>query len=345
MIGQLKDEVRLLIQDYLSDPLPGRGIKALREQGRLHEAACAWAALALRGQRVLLTDQQAKLDLADEATDGKWVNRGLTLAPAGEAAWAFAGRFTMCPKASPACMRSCVGNRGQGRSKADGGAMDHGYVARCGRTIALAFDRPRFKQLLESEVRRAAYDAAYDGAKLAVRPDVASDEQRLAGFLASLRGKYDTIESSHPGGPVATVYGYTADPECLDWHDGVHRILSRKENNDADVMAALANGHSVAVVFDAKKGALPTRWRGYPVIDGDVHDLWFLRLDGPTVVGLSLKGRRLEKAMARAKGFAVAPETNRSIRIITPVPGTARRTDGSIIHTPLHPAESGGEQA
>ena len=174
--------------------------------------------------------------------------------------------------------------------------MDHGYVARNGRTLALAFDRPRFQQLLESEVRRAAYDAAYDGAKLAVRPDVASDEQRLAGFLASLG--------------VATIYGYTKRPECLGWDDGVHRILSRSENNDADVMAALASGHSVAVVFDAKKGALPTRWRGYPVIDGDVHDLWFTRLDGPTVVGLSLKGRRLEKAMARAKGFAVAPETN-----------------------------------
>tara|TARA_R100001224_G_scaffold9531_1_gene4959 strand:- start:473 stop:1423 length:951 start_codon:yes stop_codon:yes gene_type:complete len=305
MIGQLKDEVRLLVQDYLSDPLSGRGIKALREQGRLHEAACAWAALALRGQRVLLTGQQAKLDLAADHAEGKWVNVGLTLAPAGEASWAFAGRFTMCPKASPGCMRTCVGNRGQGRAKKDGGAMDHGYVARCGRTIALAFDRPRFKQLLESEVRRAAYDAAYDGAKLAVRPDVASDEQRLAAFLASLRGKFDNITV-----PVATIYGYTADPECLEWDDGVHRILSRKENNDADVMAALASGHSVAVVFDAKKGALPTRWRGYPVIDGDVHDLWFLRLDGPTVVGLSLKGRRLEKAMARAKGFAVAPETN-----------------------------------
>ena len=290
MTKPLKDEYRLLVQSYIDNPITGRDIKQLREQGRIHEASCAWAALALRGQRDILTTRQAKLDLA-EAKDTGYINVGLTLAPAGEAAWAFEGRFTACTDATPGCMRSCVGNRGQGRSTNDGGWADHGYVARCGRTIAWAFDPARFEQLLVDEVRRKEYDAAYAGAELAFRGDVASDYQTLSALIAS-----ET---------TATAYGYTKRSETLDWDDGVARILSRSERNDAEVMEALGHGHSVAVVFDAKKGELPSQWRGYPVIDGDVHDLWFLRINGPTVVGLSLKGRRLEKAIARSTGFAV----------------------------------------
>jgi len=291
MNGQLRPTYAALVASYIAKPLTGRGIRKLREADRLREASCAWAALALLGRRQLLTSQQAKLDLAEAKLTG-WVNVGLTLAPAGECSWAFQDRWTACPNATPGCIPTCVGNRGQGRSKKDGGGQDHGYVARCGRTIAWAFDSTRFEQLLVAEVNRKVYDVAYVGARLAFRADVASDHQTLAALIAR--------ETQ------AKPYGYTKRRECLDWNDGVHRILSRSERNEAEVIDALDCGHSAAVVFDAPKGALPTLWRGYPVIDGDVHDLWFLRLNGPTVVGLSLKGRRLEKAIARAKGFAVA---------------------------------------
>ena len=82
----------------------------------------------------------------------------------------------------------------------------------------------------------------------------------------------------------------------------------------------LNEGHGVAVVFDVnprKKSndqgekvydALPATWNGYPVIDGDLHDLWFLQaknITGPFVVGLRSKGTNAQRADAKSKGFAV----------------------------------------
>lgn len=296
--GPLKDEYYLTVQNYIAmsttSPITGRYVKQLREAGHLREASCAWAALALLGQRTLVTSSQAKLDLARKQGLG-WLNIGLTLAPAGECAWAFKDRFTACLNATAGCMPACVGKGGHGRSRKDGGMQDHGYVARCGRTIAWAYDADRFEYLLIQEVRTQERNADYVGLKVAFRGDIASDWQVLSSKVALAT--------------FVKAYGYTKRRETLDWKDGVVRVLSRSERNDDLVMDALACGHNAAVVFDVKKNQLPQTWRGFPVINGDLHDLWFLHLkDEPTIVGLSLKGNRLEKSIARAKGFAVKPE-------------------------------------
>ena len=74
----------------------------------------------------------------------------------------------------------------------------------------------------------------------------------------------------------------------------------------------LDEGIGVCVVFDVtarSKGPLPTTWRGYPVIDGDIDDLWFTRTpaSGPFVVGLRVKATtKGQLAEAIASGFAVA---------------------------------------
>jgi hypothetical protein len=60
----------------------------------------------------------------------------------------------------------------------------------------------------------------------------------------------------------------------------------------------LAAGGNVAVVF---AGPFPAEYLGYPVINGDAHDL--RHLDGRSVVvALSPKGR---KAKADTSGFVV----------------------------------------
>ena len=104
-------------------------------------------------------------------------------------------------------------------------------------------------------------------------------------------------------------YDYTAVPEYARRDDGVTRALSYKgtERSLRECLAHLARGGRVAVVFDIRKDdAKPATWHGYPVRDGDQHDVWPLYTGGGEVVGLYLKGFPDEKDRARASGFAVA---------------------------------------
>jgi hypothetical protein len=77
-----------------------------------------------------------------------------------------------------------------------------------------------------------------------------------------------------------------------------HLTFSRSETNDADCVGVLANGGNVAVVFAGDK---PTTWQGFPVIDGDEHDLRHLDPRGH-VVALSPKG---SKAKRDTSGFVL----------------------------------------
>ena len=75
-------------------------------------------------------------------------------------------------------------------------------------------------------------------------------------------------------------------------------ILADVRSNEADCLAVLASGRNVAVIF---KGGLPAAWRGYRVIDGDLHDLRHLDPKG-VVVGLSPKGAKAKRSQS---GFIV----------------------------------------
>ncbi len=77
----------------------------------------------------------------------------------------------------------------------------------------------------------------------------------------------------------------------------LHLTFSRSEINEADCLEVLAAGGNVAVVFADR----PATWNGYPVIDGDQHDLRHLDPKG-VVVGLSPKGL---KAKRDTSGFVV----------------------------------------
>jgi hypothetical protein len=76
-----------------------------------------------------------------------------------------------------------------------------------------------------------------------------------------------------------------------------HLTFSRSETNEAECMDLLADGFNVAAVFRK----VPRKWRGFTVIDGDIHDLRHLDPKG-VVVGLTPKGR---KAKADTSGFVI----------------------------------------
>jgi hypothetical protein len=60
--------------------------------------------------------------------------------------------------------------------------------------------------------------------------------------------------------------------------------------NETYSQRALEQGYMVSCIF---AGNLPKTHWGYPVIDGDVDDLFFLHKDkAPVILGLRLKGRK-----------------------------------------------------
>jgi DNA-directed RNA polymerase subunit RPC12/RpoP len=91
--------------------------------------------------------------------------------------------------------------------------------------------------------------------------------------------------------PHVQFYDYTKLPKPhLRVRSNYAITFSHTGKNLADCMTALANGVNVAVAFAIKKGKpLPETWFGYPVIDGDTHDLRFLDATA-VVVGLRGKG-------------------------------------------------------
>ena len=266
---------------------------AMVRDGRDLDAVCIQAALILEGKRKVLTTSQTKLDKANGGTTG-FVNRGLTLATSREATPFLGSAFDACVGATEACRMACVGSRcGQGR-------LASSAIARIGRTIALHGATETFWTFYDLEVRREVKRAARKGYRLALRVNVASDHANVAARSAS----------AHPD---VKHYDYTAIAANMRRDDGVRRVYSLKDGAQRRMLAKrmLSEGRGLAVVFAAsarRKEPLPATWNGAPVIDGDLHDLWFLQApaSGPFVVGLRVKGDNGQVQAAIDAGFAVA---------------------------------------
>ena len=81
-----------------------------------------------------------------------------------------------------------------------------------------------------------------------------------------------------------------------------HLTFSRSEDNWRECLLALSVGN-VAVVF---RGLIPTRWKGFPVFNGELSDLRFLDPARGRIIGLTAKG----KAKADRSGFVIDPPNN-----------------------------------
>jgi hypothetical protein len=94
---------------------------------------------------------------------------------------------------------------------------------------------------------------------------------------------------------------YTKNPRRFDraMPANYYLTFSRSETNEAVALSLLARGVNVAAVFSGDK---PAVWNGFPVIDGDLHDLRQLDPRGGYVIALSPKGRRAKRDMS---GFVI----------------------------------------
>jgi len=77
-----------------------------------------------------------------------------------------------------------------------------------------------------------------------------------------------------------------------------HLTLSRKEDNEQDIIEALNAGCNVSVVF---LDELPKTYKGFKVVDGDVTDLEMTKFKN-VVLGLRAKGK---EAKNDTSGFIV----------------------------------------
>jgi hypothetical protein len=227
------------------------------------------------------------------------------------------GAGNLCPKASAECIALCLGvYSGQAAMVAD---LEQGTnVTRESRKRkAQLFMRERGAYL--NEIARKIIKVINDAKALGVKPCI-----RLNGStdLAFERIRFDldakSIGALEKAGLLGgltylskvTLLELFADVQFVDYTKIASRLgkaprnldltLSYSARNSAECVKALLAGHNVAMVFH---GGLPESFAGFPVIDGDLHDLRHLDRKGGFIVGLSPKGN---KAKRDQSGFCVA---------------------------------------
>lgn len=195
-----------------------------------------------------------------------WRTYGLSLSPAGKSGKQF------CPHRSKGCEAVCLDTSGRG-------IFAPVQAARLAKSHYLINEQAKFLAQMEAELHNAEKWSKRTGIPVACRPNVLSD---LPWYKLLDMESFPTIQ----------FYDYTPNLDrMMDFLNGrlpknYHLTFSRKEDNQHKVVAVVAAGGNVAVVFNK----LPETYLGKPVIDGDESDLRFLDPQG-VIVGLKAKGK------------------------------------------------------
>lgn len=250
----------------------------------------------------LLSDGDSNTKLAKNgkaiaSRGAKYLTKGLSLAPHKSA-----GIGNVCAHASRGCIDACLNDTGLGA------VFQRIQLARIAKTVAWNSAREWFIERLLREIDLALAQAQRQCKRLAVRLNVFSD----IAWDAVLPRVFDA-----PRADIA-LYDYTKNPKRVgQLAPNYWTTFSRSEENENECYRVLDAGGNVAVVFARQNchrsddGAVPKRWRGYRVVDGDVTDLRFLdprakRRARGYVIGLRLKAaNNAKRDAAIASGFAV----------------------------------------
>jgi len=175
----------------------------------------------------------------------------------------------VCPKRTKGCTAACLNTAGRGGMFKRGETTNVIQKARIRKTQYFFEHRNSFLQDLEADIRKAVKFAERQGLKPVFRLNGTSDLSWE---------KYYIIEKF----PDVQFYDYTKVLGRKISHlPNYHLTFSAADGNDADVTKALAQGMSVATVFDQ----IPAG-----VYSADEDDLRFLDPKG-IVLGLKAKGR------------------------------------------------------
>jgi hypothetical protein len=200
------------------------------------------------------------------------------------------GVMNTCPKASLGCKLTCLNTAGHGGMFKAGETTNAVQEARIRRTRFFASDRAGFMNTLISDVTKAIKQAERKGMIPVFRLNGTSDLS-WEKYLVDGKNIFEHF-------PTVQFYDYTKVLGRKVKHiPNYHLTFSRAESNEQDVMKALEQGYSIAVVFDE----VPATWNGVPVVDGDLDDLRFNNTNLDLVIGLKAKGR----AKKDVTGFVV----------------------------------------
>lgn len=232
----------------------------------------------------LLTESNQKIKKGEKLG---FYTVGLHLAPATLASHG----INTCYWSSHGCREACLNTSGHG-------AFSTVQESRIRKTHFFWFSRQAFLTQLVKEIQAAKKKAYKLGLTLAVRLNLTSDV-----MWESIEDEFGkTIFDHFPG---VQFYDYTKGRVRMEnflegkFPRNYSLTFSRSESNDRDVDKISQAGGNVAIVF---RGALPRKYNGLPVVNGDESDARFMDARG-VVVGLVQKGR----AKKDTSGFVVEP--------------------------------------
>ena len=187
----------------------------------------------------------------------------------------------VCPFSTPECRNGCLATSGRAAMEIISGG-NRIQQSRIRKTNMLCTNPTFTLALISAEIDKAKAKAARDGFAFSVRLNGTSD---IDYTKIRLDGK--NIFELHPD---VTFYDYTKGARRFENKPANHHLtLSYTGRNWAQCEALLNAGGNVAMIFNIdKKASVPERYRGYPVIDGDITDLRVDEAKG-TIVGLHWK--------------------------------------------------------
>lgn len=195
-----------------------------------------------------------------------------------------------CAFASAGCLAACLNTAGNPVY------LEGKLRARAARTALFVKNRAAFYALLCREIDAFLRKCRRKGLKPAIRLNGTSDIPWERVF-PELFEKYSDVQ----------FYDYTKNPNRIGRTPHNYDLtFSRSEDNDFNAGRVLAAGGRIAVVVKVTPrklktvGDSDTYWRGFRAVNGDAHDLTFMRPKN-SVLLLSAKGA----ARADNSGFVV----------------------------------------
>lgn len=203
-----------------------------------------------------------------------------------------------CPSSTIHCRKPCLIGAGQL-------GMISGVTATTNRALLFVHDLEQFISRLKLEiavlVNRARSMHYTPALRLNGTSDIPWEYEKYGEIIQWAKSRYPDLE----------IYDYTKIPGRAISDPDIYNItFSWSGTNLKQCNYFLSKGVNVAVPFDLKKKQpLPDSFLGYPVIDGDLHDLRFLDPRG-VVVGLRYKhsfdGTDKGRKMVKDDNFLIA---------------------------------------
>ena len=183
----------------------------------------------------------------------------------------------LCPRASKGCAAACLYTAGRGK-------FSNVKKSRINKSEYYISDKITFINQLSKEIVKIAAKAIKQNKKIAIRLNGTSDQD----FISIIK-KYNNLDLLNSDQFKNLVfYDYTAILGKIKKYINTNYslTLSRKEDNENEIIEALKLGGNVAAVF---RDELPTKYKGFTVVNGDTSDLQML-YNKNVILGLKAKG-------------------------------------------------------